>query len=74
MNAGPKCDPHEDDRAESARRRQEEALDDALENTFPASDPVSMSSQPPAPIFGKQILAFAPAQFMELLFELDCAG
>ena len=24
------------------RRRQEEALDDALKNTFPASDPVSV--------------------------------
>jgi hypothetical protein len=30
-------------RAERARRRhQEEALDDALKNTFPASDPVSI--------------------------------
>lgn len=29
------------------RRRQEEALDDALENTFPASDPVSVEQ--PAP-------------------------
>jgi hypothetical protein len=47
MNAGPKRDPHEDDPAESARRHQEEALDDALENTFPASDPVSIE-QPTA--------------------------
>ena len=29
------------------RRLQEEALDDALENTFPASDPVSVEQ--PAP-------------------------
>ncbi|MGA7487010.1 MAG: hypothetical protein WBW74_08755 [Xanthobacteraceae bacterium] len=29
------------DRDERERRRQEEALDDALRNTFPASDPVS---------------------------------
>jgi hypothetical protein len=35
-------------RAESARRQhQEEALDDALKNTFPASDPVSIEQ--PAP-------------------------
>jgi hypothetical protein len=74
MNPGPIRDPHEDDRAESARRRQEEALDDALENTFPASTRFLWSNQPPATIFGKQILALAPAQFMEFLFELDCAG
>jgi hypothetical protein len=30
------------DRAKRARRHQEEALDDALKNTFPASDPVSI--------------------------------
>ena len=30
------------------RRRQEEALDDALSNTFPASDPVSIEQ--PAPL------------------------
>ena len=47
MNAGPKRDPHEDDSAESSRMHQEEALDDALENTFTASDPVSME-QPAA--------------------------
>src|SRR5262249_29150505 len=32
------------------------------------------SNQPHATIFGKQILALAPAQFMELLFEIDCVG
>jgi hypothetical protein len=44
MNADPKRKSHYDDldRARSARRRQEEALDDALKNTFPASDPVSI--------------------------------
>jgi hypothetical protein len=36
------------DRAKRARRCQEEALDDALKNTFPASDPVSIE-QPIAP-------------------------
>ena len=34
--------------AERARQRQEEALDDALKNTFPASDPVSIE-QPASP-------------------------
>jgi hypothetical protein len=38
-------------RAERARRQhQEEALDDALKNTFPASDPVSIEQ--PAPTAG----------------------
>jgi nicotinate phosphoribosyltransferase len=37
--------------AERARRQhQEEALDDALKNTFPASDPVSIEQ--PAPTAG----------------------
>jgi len=30
------------------RRRQEEALDEALGNTFPASDPVSVEQPAPA--------------------------
>jgi hypothetical protein len=30
------------ERAKHARKQQEEALDDALKNTFPASDPVSI--------------------------------
>jgi len=30
------------DRDTGERRRQEEALDEALKNTFPASDPVSV--------------------------------
>jgi hypothetical protein len=34
------------DRAKRARRSQEEALDDALKNTFPASDPVSIAPDP----------------------------
>jgi hypothetical protein len=35
--------PHQDDRArdERERRHQEDALDEALKDTFPASDPVS---------------------------------
>jgi len=49
MNADPKRKPHkgEFDRAKRARKHQEEALDDALKNTFPASDPVSIE-QPTA--------------------------
>jgi len=42
MIADPKCKPHQDDGDSDKRRRQEEALDDALKNTFPASDPVSV--------------------------------
>ena len=49
MNADPKRKPHQSeyDRSKRARRRQEEALDDALKNTFPASDPISIEQ--PAP-------------------------
>ena len=51
MVAEPKRNPRRDDadRIESERRRQEEALDEALENTFPASDPVSIE-QPTPPV------------------------
>ena len=42
MIANPKRKPHQDDGDSDKRRRQEEALDEALENTFPASDPVSV--------------------------------
>jgi hypothetical protein len=49
MNADPKRKPHKGDRdrAERARIHQEEALDDALKNTFPASDPVSIEQPTP---------------------------
>jgi nicotinate phosphoribosyltransferase len=49
MIAEPKFKPHQDgnDRDKRERRRQEEALDEALKNTFPASDPVSVEQ--PAP-------------------------
>jgi len=44
--------PHRGDRGRAehaARLHQEEALDDALKNTFPASDPVSIvQPAPPA--------------------------
>jgi hypothetical protein len=42
MIADPKRKPHRDDGDSDKRRRQEEALDEALKNTFPASDPVSV--------------------------------
>jgi hypothetical protein len=44
MIVEPKHKPHQDDCDHNNRERmhQEEALDEALENTFPASDPVSV--------------------------------
>jgi hypothetical protein len=42
MIADPKRKPHRDDGDSDKRTRQEEALDEALKNTFPASDPVSV--------------------------------
>ena len=41
--AGPKRKPHQNDsaRARRERRHREAALDEALKDTFPASDPVS---------------------------------
>lgn len=53
MNADSKRQPHREDydRAKRAREHLEEALDDALKNTFPASDPVSIE-QPTPPAAG----------------------
>jgi hypothetical protein len=44
MIGEPKRKPHQDDcdRKQRERMHQEEALDEALKNTFPASDPVSV--------------------------------
>ena len=42
MIADPKRKPRQDPDDSDKRRRQEEALDEALKNTFPASDPVSV--------------------------------
>jgi hypothetical protein len=49
MNADPKPKLHkrEQDRSKRWRRHQEEALDDALKNTFPASDPFSIAQTAP---------------------------
>jgi hypothetical protein len=43
MVVEPKHKPHQDDCnfKKRERERQEEAVDEALKNTFPASDPVS---------------------------------
>jgi hypothetical protein len=58
MIAEPKRKPHQDDndrdnrerrhRDKRERRHQEKALDEALKNTFPASDPVSVETAGPA--------------------------
>ena len=48
MIAEPKQQPHNQDRNKRERRRDEKALDEALKNTFPASDPVSVE-QPVLP-------------------------
>ena len=40
--ADPKRKPYQNDGDSDKRTRQEEALDEALKNTFPASDPVSV--------------------------------
>ena len=42
MIADQKRKPNQEDGDSDNRRRQEEALDEALKNTFPASDPVSV--------------------------------
>lgn len=49
MTAQPKREahPHDTTRGKRERTRNEKALDDAIENTFPASDPVS--AEQPAP-------------------------
>jgi hypothetical protein len=48
MIAKQKHEPHQYDTYRGERRRQEKALDEALKNTFPASDPVSIE-QPGTP-------------------------
>jgi hypothetical protein len=50
MTAEPKHEAHWDHtvRGKCERKRNEKALDEALENTFPASDPVSVE-QPVLP-------------------------
>lgn len=54
MIAEPKHKPHHDDNYRSKRRRQEKALDEALKNTFPASDPVSVEQPMLTAVDGKR--------------------
>lgn len=42
MTTDPKRKAVQDNGVRDRRRRQEEALDEALKNTFPASDPISV--------------------------------
>ena len=49
MIAEPKRETHQDDNDRDKLKRQQKALDEALKNTFPASDPVSVEQlTPPA--------------------------
>jgi hypothetical protein len=48
MKSNPKRKTGKDDREKLTRVHQEDALDDALRNTFPASDPVSIEQPTPA--------------------------
>ena len=47
MITDPKCKSHKGIGNRDKRRRQEDALDEALKNTFPASDPVSVEQPTP---------------------------
>ena len=47
MIAKVKRKPHQADSARNERERQENALDEALKDTFPASDPVSVEQPTP---------------------------
>jgi len=53
MDSTRKRKPTERDYGKVARERQEEALDDALKNTFPASDPVSIAQPAPGDTDGE---------------------
>jgi hypothetical protein len=47
MDSTRKRKPTKRDHSKVERERQEDALDDALKNTFPASDPVSIAQSAP---------------------------
>jgi hypothetical protein len=60
MIAEPKQQPpHQGDKDRSEQRRDEKALDEALMNTFPASDPVSVE-QPVVPTGRIHVIDPAP--------------
>jgi hypothetical protein len=78
MITEPKREPHQDDYDRDKReRRQEEALDDALKNTFPASDPVSVV-QPAPPASdrnrGKDLKAVLHSGFANTVFRQHATG
>jgi hypothetical protein len=53
MDSTWKRKPTKRDDSKVVRERQEEALDDALKNTFPASDPVSIAQPVPVDTDGE---------------------
>jgi hypothetical protein len=56
MIGEPKRKPHQDDkdRDKRERRHQEKALGEALKNTFPASDPISVEQPVPPTATGQK--------------------
>jgi hypothetical protein len=60
MTTVPKRKTLQDNSSRDKRRRQEAALDEALENTFPASDPISVE-QPGRDPRGSEVLKKAEA-------------
>jgi len=54
MITDPKRKSHQDDGNRNKRRRQDMELDEALKNTFPASDPIS-AEQPKADAFCRRM-------------------
>jgi hypothetical protein len=60
MIVDPKRKPHQDDGEGDKRRRQEEALDEALKNTFPASDPVSVEQPTRRSVLGARLRISSP--------------
>ena len=68
MIADPKRKPHQDDGDSDKHRRQEEALDEALENTFPAAQSKTRRRTPQGDaelITEKQVLGLKEAPRLE---------
>jgi hypothetical protein len=83
MIADPKRKTHQDHGDSDKRNRQEEALDEALENTFPASDPVSVeqpttSGAPVVPELKTQKMPVPSQNFIQvrklMIFRPNGAG
>jgi hypothetical protein len=60
MSARPKRKAHQGNSPRDKRRRLETALDDALKNTFPASDPVSIEQPAGRDLFRSDPLIEVP--------------